>query len=517
MTGFTVDAAGRLYVGYSAVYPQIDIYARVETGLDRPAATIRGSHTGLDYPLSMTVDGAGRLYVLNGGSITVYAAGATGDAAPVATIAGANTGFNRASGIALDAAGQLYVTNTGDSSVKIYAAGATGNATPMATIAGSNTRLVNPQRPGIDAAGRLYVINGTYSTPSYVMFGREVVVFAAGATGNATPAAILAGASTGLNHALGVALDAGGQLYVNNAGGDPAIPGVPYTDRRVTVYAAGATGDVAPTATIIGTYGWLGRPHGIARDAGGRLYVANGRPYHRIIVYPAGATGDATATDSIAGSNTGLNDPQGIAFDARGRLYVANAGDSSVRVFAAGATGNATPVATIAGSNTGLASLVGIAVDQAGQCYVANRGSPNPDWITVFAAGATGNATPKATIVGANTGLNEPWGVAVDQAGQLYVANESSASVTVYAPGATGNAAPVATIAGSNTWLAYPRGLALDPAGWLYVVNYGGTHGLIPQPSHILRYRPGATGNAVPAAAINLFYDDYVSQTFITF
>jgi len=52
----------------------------------------------------------------------------------------------------------------------------------------------------------------------------------------------------------------------------------------------------------------------------------------------------------------------------------------------------------------------------------------------------------------------------------LYVANSSCpscgapASVTIYPAGATGNATPTATIAGSSTGLSVPTGIAVDPA-----------------------------------------------------
>ena len=79
---------------------------------------------------------------------------------------------------------------------------------------------------------------------------------------------------------------------------------------------------------------------------------------------------------------------------------------ASILVYAPGASGNATPTATIAGSNTGLTGSYGIALDGAGNLYVANAGVPYS--ITVYAAGASGNAPPTATIAGGNTGLNQP-------------------------------------------------------------------------------------------------------------
>ena len=61
--------------------------------------------------------------------------------------------------------------------------------------------------------------------------------------------------------------------------------------------------------------------------------------------------------------------------------------------------------------------------------------------------------------MGASTGLNGPTGIALDAAGNLYVANTLGNSITVYAPGASGDAAPVATISGGHTGLNGPIGI----------------------------------------------------------
>src|SRR6266571_2697869 len=112
--------------------------------------------------------------------------------------------------------------------------------------------------------------------------------------------------------------------------------------------------------------------------------------------------------------------------------------------------------------------------------YVANRGQScvgpsSGGSITIYAGSATGNATPTATVGGGNTGLSNPWGIVTDAAGRLYVTNSycsgDTGRITVYAAGATGNAPPVATIAGSNTGLSVPTGIALDATGRLFVAN----------------------------------------------
>lgn len=270
-------------------------------------------------------------------------------------------------------------------------------------------------------------------------------------------------------------------------------------NNSVMVYAAGASGDATPIATIGGgNSGPLLAPSGIALDHAGNIYVTAYDGYPGIVVYAAGSTGNATPTTRIFSYENGPYSPTGITLDGAGNIYVADPGDRSIRVFWAGASGAAIPRAVISGGNTGLLPH-GIALDRAGNIYVTNVGS-DPyvnlagNRITVFAAGANGNVVPMSTIAGDNTGLDEPTGIAVDGAGNMYVANGgSNASITVYAAGATGNATPIATIAGVNTGLAIPEGLVLDDAGNIYVANQRGG---------ITVYAAGASGNATPIATI---------------
>src|SRR6266566_3002424 len=266
-------------------------------------------------------------------------------------------------------------------------------------------------------------------------------------TAGTTPgSAVVAATSAGVSATVTVTVSSGKLLYVAN-----------FLGNSITAYVAGASGNATPTATIAGGNTGLSAPVGIARDGAGNIYVAN-PGQESIVVYAAGASGNATPTVTIAGGNTGLNAPFGIAVDGAGNIYVANIGNNSITVYAAGASGDATPTATIVGGNTGVNLPRGIALDGAGNIYVTNQLNS----ITVYAAGASGNATPTATIAGGNTGLNFPLGIALDGAGNIYVANErgnvGAGSITVYAAGASGNA-PTATIAGGNTELNNPASI----------------------------------------------------------
>src|SRR5208282_1352279 len=123
-----------------------------------------------------------------------------------------------------------------------------------------------------------------------------------------------------------------------------------------------------------------------------------------------------------------------------------NSGNNSIVVFAAGSTGNATPTTVISGSNTGLATPTGIALDSSDDIYVTNAVSAPAASVLEFAAGSTGNMAPTSSISGSNTGLSVPFGIALDAADNIYVANSGVSgvlgnSITVYAPGSSGNVA----------------------------------------------------------------------------
>jgi hypothetical protein len=68
----------------------------------------------------------------------------------------------------------------------------------------------------------------------------------------------------------------------------------------------------------------------------------------------------------------------------------------------------------------------------------------------------SGNLQPSFVITGADTGLVAPSGLTFDHAGHLWVANAGANTLTEYAAGASGDAQPVATISGSSSGLSGP-------------------------------------------------------------
>lgn len=256
----------------------------------------------------------------------------------------------------------------------------------------------------------------------------------------------------------GLAVGADHKIYVWVCGQGECNP-------TVEVFAAGATGNVKPIATIAGSDTGLQNGDGyIAVDNDGNIYVTATAAYSQgvVTVYPPGSDGNVAPTQTITGSNTGLSTVRGIAVDSAHNIYVANNG--ALTVFAAGSNGNVAPIQDITGSNTGLNfNSFGMAVDSAGNMYVANYDGV----ISVFAAGATGNVAPVRTITGTRTKLDRADSVALDSNGNIYVTNangpESASYITVFAASANGNAKPIQEIKGSLTDLngRYNTGIAV--------------------------------------------------------
>jgi len=297
----------------------------------------------------------------------------------------------------------IYVTNLSGDSVTVYPVGTSGNASPTQFISGSNTGLTNPYAIAVDSSGNIYVANGI-GGPVYT---GTVTVYAAGSTGNVAPTAVIEGPETGLYAPEGIALNPlNGDIYVTNAAGGPSGNG------SITFYSPGSNGDVAPAGTITGSYTGLYAPAGLSLDPIGNIYVANLANY--IAIYAAGSVGNVPPVLTIGGALTGLTIPYDVALDSSLNVYAPNSSDEygpySVTIYGAGLGGNLAPLRTISGKRTKLAEPLGVALDSAGNTYATDDLTNS---ITVYAAGANGNVKPTKTIKGRATQLNSPLGIAI--------------------------------------------------------------------------------------------------------
>jgi hypothetical protein len=252
-------------------------------------------------------------------------------------------------------------------------------------------------------------------------------------------------------------------------------------------------------------------PHAASTsNSGSAIYVANAG---YVTVYPLGSNGDVAPVSTIDGAATKLSDADGIALDSKGTIYVLNdyaanalsAAGGSVVIFSAGSKGNVSPIGTIAGPQTLLRSVKSIAVDSAGNIYVA-AGEPYPTGVRVFSKGSTGdlrpraNIAPRADIGHPDTGFENPDGLTVDPSGRIVVANGNGlldrSGVFFFPFGADGDMRPTRAIRGDRAGMNWPVGVALDSQYKVYVANNG-------NPPSIRVYSPDSEENVSPIATIS--------------
>ncbi len=501
----------------------------------------------LDYPTGIALDSKGNISVANAsggplvpheiydvGRITIYPPDSNGNVAPAAVISGKQTGLALPLGIALDSQGNIYVANLNTanagnsfeigSSITVYSPGSKGDTNPIAIIAGNKTGLVAPRGIALDSEGNLY------TEGSVDQMGFSINVYPPDSNGNVAPAAAIFGADTGLEFPVALTLDADRNLYVLSNQGGPAGDGF------ISTYPADSNGDIAPTTKITSTFDGLDGVSSVAVDSAGNLYVASefsGSEAGSISIFPPGSdTSSGSPIATIIGADTGLSDPYGIALDSKDNLFVLNDTDE-VTVYPTGSIGDATPSTffTIP-TGEGESFPTGIAVNPHGKLYVTvsadvecNRHSChqiNAGSVVVYPAGSDGNGNPSAVIAGPDTGLENPAAIAVDRAGDIYVANQGplkpkpgceylpNGSITTYRPSSDGNAPPVSSIAGPKTGLEFPNGIAFDSRGNIYVSNQLSMLGVClsfprinaPTEGDILIFASGSNGDVAPIGSI---------------
>jgi sugar lactone lactonase YvrE len=243
-------------------------------------------------------------------------------------------------------------------------------------------------------------------------------------------------------------------------------------------------------------------PYGVAIGPRGAIYVADGGEANRIrVVQPDGAVstlagGKEGFVDGL-GAAAAFNTPSSIALDHLGNLYVADTGNHAIRRIAPGGA-----VTTLAGNGSpgyvdgiGRAAQfngpVGIAVDDAGIVYVADTYNDRIRRIAPDGTVTTLAGTGKPNLFdgpGLAAAFDTPSALAVDHDGSLYIADTGNNAVRRLRPDGTVDTLALPPEAERRPALRRPVGLAVTRDGYLYIVASAG--GRILQMTPTGEFRP---------------------------
>jgi len=308
---------------------------------------------------------------------------------------------------------------------------------------------------------------------------------------------------------------AGGTLDLT--GGGSGGSGVVVPANITTVAGTGTAGNMGDGAGPARAAD-LNFPGGVAVDASGQhLFIAdsNNNVVEEVdlemgtITTVAGGGSNASLTQAgLLANQAELADPSDVAVDSSGDLFIADTGNNVIRevIPVNGFYTNAT-ITTVAGNGPNIplatpmpanqAELAGpasVAVDNLGDLFIADTGNNLVEEVniamgTIMTVAGTGTAAYGGVNGPATQAeLNEPAGVAVDQSGDLYIADGDNAVVREVMPGPDGQLADgnITTIAGINggfgeagnngqataATLNFPAGLALDSSGhYLFIAD----------------------------------------------
>ncbi len=491
--------------------------------LDGPVGHYNAAEIG--YPAAVAVDLQGNVLVSVdfAGIVFLNSILKIDPSGVVSTFVGGSYGFvdgtigptgtaqvNEPLGMVVDAEGNIYFVDSGNNAIRkidpqgnlttLAGNGMTGYVDGTGGINGT-AEFNNPQGGlAVDGSGNVYVADSFNNVIRKIDPQGNVTTFAGNGTAGFVDGTGGLSGTAEFNGPIGMALDAQGNLIVADLGNN-SIRKVDPQGNVTTLAGNGATGYVDGTGGMTGT-AEFNFPLDVRVDSQGMIWVADEtNSVIRLIdaqgnVTTAAGNGVSGWVDGTGG-HTGtaeFNGPSGLAIDAQGNVIVADANNNRIRSIDANHN-----VTTFAGNGSGgfllgdarpdgtaqLWSPFGVVVDAAGNLFVADSANNRIRKVSTDGTVSTvaGNGTP-GFVDGAagNAEFNFPAGIAIDAQGNLFVADSRNNRIRKIDTG--GN---VSTIAGNgNTGFvdgpggplgiaefSRPFTLVVDASGNIFVADYG--------------------------------------------
>ena len=464
-------------------------------------------------------------------------------------------------GVYVDGSGNIFIADTDNSVIREVVAG-TGNIQTVAGTGTACTAftatecgdggpatsalLDEPQGVFLDSAGDIYIADTYNSVIRKVSAGTGVIAAVAGtyydwATNDTCQYSGDNGPATSAQLCLPTTIfvDSSSNLFIADTN-NSVIREVAAATGNITSLAgnnalgAGYSGDNGPA-----TSAQLNYPSGVYLDSTGDIFIADTENF--VIRRVVASTGDiqtnvgnntlAFSGDGGSPTSAALNYPQGVLLDSSGNLYIVDTANSVIRVYnlgaaavtIAGVTIQPGDIQTVAGTggfscqtpsqacgdggaatSAQLNSPGSIAFDNAGDIFIADTGDSKIREVlasTGVIETVAGNGTEAFAGDGAaptSASLYHPYGVALDSAGNVYIADTENSVIRVVNPGTA--AATIAnitiepntiqTVAGTgptacadpsggcgdggaaiSAYLKFPGGIALDSAGDIFIAD----------------------------------------------
>jgi trimeric autotransporter adhesin len=520
--GAAVDSAGNLFIADSDNHRirKVSTSGIITTVAGTGSAGFSGNggqatSAQLYYPDWIVVDSAGNLYIADSYNSCIRKVSASGIITTVAGT-GSSDGYSGdggpatsaelywPEGVALDSAGNLFIADSGNSCIRkvstsgiISTVAGTGSSIGYSGDGGQATsaQFNYPYGVNVDSAGNLFIVDTWNNRIRKVSTSGIITTVAGngsfGYGGDGGPAT-----SAQINSSYGVAVDSAGNLFIADT----------YNERIRKVSTSGIIATVAGNGSLgySGDGGQaaaaeLDNPYGVAVDSAGNLFIAD-TYNHRIrkvsasgiIATVAGNGSSGYGGDNGSATSAQLNYPSSVTIDSAGSLFIADSNNHRIRKVSTSGI-----ITTVAGNgssgysgDSGSATSAqlnypyGVVVDFAGNLFISDGDNHRIRKVslgiitTVAGNGSYGYSGDSGPATSAQ--LYYPNGVAVDSAGNLFIADESNNCIRkVSASGI------ITTVAGNGSYgysgdggpatsaqLYYPTGVAVDSAGNLFIADY---------------------------------------------
>jgi YVTN family beta-propeller protein len=214
-----------------------------------------------------------------------------------------------------------------------------------------------------------------------------------------------------------------------------------------------------------------GQPTGVAVDSQGDVFYSDAD--QSMVFELVGGSGSPVTISSSLGC------PEALAFDGGGNLFVADYCSHTVYEIQADSNGQLSTnsnvfdlsnVVSYSNGFSGFSEPWGVAVDGAGNVFVTDANDTGQGTVYEIVADSTGHISGSSSVVQIATGFNQPQGLARDANGDLFLADTHNLAVKEIVA-VNGQVSPSSQVVTVGSGFLFPTSVAVDAAGNVYVTD----------------------------------------------